>query len=102
MEAVVSERLSGPRTRFLITGGAGFIGSHLAEYLVHQGHSVTAIDNLVTGQLDNISQLGLNPNFEFVEDTVLNVELMERLVPRHDVVIHLAAAVGVKWIIENP
>ena len=102
MEAVVSERLSRPRQRYLITGGAGFIGSHLAELLVRHGHSVTAVDNLVTGQVENLQSLKLNPNFDFVEDSVLNEKLMGMLVPRHDVVIHLAAAVGVKWIIENP
>lgn len=102
MEAVVSEILSGPTRRFLITGGAGFIGSHLAEFLLYRGHSVTAIDNLVTGRRSNVEHLEHHPRFEFIEDTVLNEELVRYLVPRNDIVIHFAAAVGVKWIIENP
>lgn len=86
----------------LITGGAGFIGSHLAEYLLGLGHSVTAIDNLSTGHPDNIRHLRSQPEFDFIHDTVLNQSRMRELVPRHDVVYHLAAAVGVRWIIENP
>jgi len=86
----------------LITGGAGFIGSHLAEYLLNLGHSVTAIDNLATGRADNIRHLREHPEFNYINDTVLNEDRMRDLVPRHDVVYHLAAAVGVRWIIENP
>jgi len=86
----------------LITGGAGFIGSHLTELLLAQGHGVTIVDNLVTGQAENLRHLQDNPRLEVYNDTVLNETLVNSLVPRHDVVFHLAAAVGVRWIIENP
>jgi UDP-glucose 4-epimerase len=86
----------------LITGGAGFIGSHLSELLLAHGHSVTVVDNLVTGQAANLQHLADHPRLEIINDTVLNEERMRPLVPRHDVVFHLAAAVGVRWIIENP
>jgi len=86
----------------LITGGAGFIGSHLAEALLQDGHQVTAVDNLVTGQATNLQHLLEHPQLEFINDTVLNEERMQALVPQHDIVFHLAAAVGVRWIIENP
>jgi UDP-glucose 4-epimerase len=86
----------------LITGGAGFIGSHLAERLLESGHSVTAIDNLTTGSLDNIRHLLEHPEFELVTESVLNEGLMEYLIRRSDQVYHLAAAVGVRWIIDHP
>jgi UDP-glucose 4-epimerase len=86
----------------LITGGAGFIGSHLAERLLASGARVTVVDNLVTGQPENLAHLSDNPGLEFVQDTVLNEERMRAIIPGHDVVFHLAAAVGVRWIIENP
>jgi UDP-glucose 4-epimerase len=88
--------------RVLITGGAGFIGSHLAERLLGAGHSVTVIDNLATGSLDNIRPLLLDTQFELVTESVLNSGLMEYLTRRCDVVFHLAAAVGVRWIIDHP
>lgn len=86
----------------VVTGGAGFIGSHLCDLLLRQGHSVTVVDNLVTGRIENLAHLRGNPDLEFIQDSVLNEDLMRRLVPRSDLVFHLAAAVGVKWIIENP
>jgi UDP-glucose 4-epimerase len=86
----------------LITGGAGFIGSHLTERLLEQGHSVTVVDNLITGRADNLRGVGGHPHLELINDTVLNEERINALVPRHDIVFHLAAAVGVRWIIENP
>src|SRR5437016_1660001 len=86
----------------LITGGAGFIGSHLAERLLETGHSVTVIDNLATGSLENIRHLLGNPEFELVTESVLNEGLMEYLIRRSDQVYHLAAAVGVRWIIDHP
>lgn len=86
----------------LVTGGAGFIGSHLTDYLLHHGHSVTVIDNMITGRRSNLEHLASNSRLEVIEDTVLNEPLVKELVPRHDVVYHLAAAVGVRWIIENP
>lgn len=88
--------------RALITGGAGFIGSHLAEALVAAGHSVVAIDNLATGSRSNIEHLLPQPAFRFVEGDVLNEPLMDRLMADADVVYHLAAAVGVRWIIDHP
>jgi UDP-glucose 4-epimerase len=86
----------------LITGGAGFIGSHLTERLLEQGHSVTVVDNLITGRADNLRGVEGHPHVEIINDTVLNEERINALVPRHDIVFHLAAAVGVRWIIENP
>jgi UDP-glucose 4-epimerase len=86
----------------LITGGAGFIGSHLAEALLAAGHSVTAIDNLSTGACRNVDQLLDQPRFELIIDDVLNEHRIAELVERADVVFHLAAAVGVKWIIDHP
>jgi UDP-glucose 4-epimerase len=88
--------------RVLLTGGAGFIGSHLAEVLLAQGHSVSIIDDLSTGAMDNIVHLKGRQGFEYVIDTVMNEGLMAELVDRCDVVFHLAAAVGVKLIVEAP
>lgn len=88
--------------RALITGGAGFIGSHLAESLLSDGHRVTVIDNLATGSVENVRYLRSNPGFELVVDSVLNDGLMEPLIREADVVYHLAAAVGVRWIVEHP
>src|SRR5204863_421689 len=88
--------------RILITGGAGFIGSHLAEALLDGGHTVYALDDLSTGSIDNISHLKGNPNFHYTIDTVFNDPLVAEMVDRADVVFHLAAAVGVKLIVERP
>ncbi len=89
-------------TRALITGGAGFIGSHLAEALLEQGWAVEIIDDLSTGNIENIVHLKGHPHFSYVLDTVLNRPLMLELVDRADVVFHLAAAVGVRLIVEQP
>ena len=86
----------------LITGGAGFIGSHLAEKLLANGHEVTAIDNLSTGNLKNLEKIRNNPSFKFVYDDIRNRETMHILASQCDVVYHLAAAVGVKLIAEDP
>ena len=86
----------------LITGGAGFIGSHLAEYLLEQGHQVFAVDDLSTGNIENILQLKTHPNFHYTIDTIMNVPVTAELVDRCDVVFHLAAAVGVKLIVKSP
>lgn len=86
----------------LITGGAGFIGSHLAEALLAAGHAVTAIDDLSTGSLDNIRPVLDHPRFEFVYDTVRNTETMHLLIEKCDCVYHLAAAVGVQLIVDDP
>jgi UDP-glucose 4-epimerase len=86
----------------LVTGGAGFIGSHLCERLLGAGHTVTAIDDLSTGSLDNIAHLRKNEGFQFVRDTVLNELVMDRLMSEASTVVHLAAAVGVQLIVERP
>ncbi len=86
----------------LVTGGAGFIGSHLVESLLAEGHHVSIIDNLSTGRLENIESFKDNSNFRYVIGTVLNRELMDKLISKAEQVYHLAAAVGVKYIIENP
>ncbi len=88
--------------KILITGGAGFIGSHLAERLLGEGHHVHIIDNLSTGRLENIETFKDHPNFSYTVGTILNRELMDKLISKTDRVYHLAAAVGVKYIIENP
>lgn len=86
----------------LITGGAGFIGSYLAEYLLKQGDSVTIIDNLSTGRLANIKEIYNQDKMEIHIDTIFNHELMDKLVKKCDHIYHLAAAVGVQFIIDNP
>jgi nucleoside-diphosphate-sugar epimerase len=86
----------------LITGGAGFIGSHLAERLLRDGHEVAVLDNLSTGAIDNISHLKQTPGFSYAIDSVTNESLLAEMIDRSDVVFHLAAAVGVKLIVEQP
>lgn len=88
--------------KVLVTGGAGFIGSHLCEALLQQPYQVTAIDDLSTGRLENIEHLRQQPNFQFVRETILNAQVLDRLCSQADLVIHLAAAVGVKLIVEDP
>jgi UDP-glucose 4-epimerase len=86
----------------LITGGAGFIGSHLADALLDAGHDVLVLDNLSTGSIDNITHLKGRPGFEYFVDSVDNEPLLAELIDRSDVVFHFAAAVGVKLIVEQP
>jgi UDP-glucose 4-epimerase len=88
--------------RALITGGAGFIGSHLSETLLAQGHSVTVIDDLSTGRFENIAHLCPYPHFSFAIETITNETVMDRLASECDIIFHLAAAVGVKLIVERP
>jgi UDP-glucose 4-epimerase len=88
--------------KILITGGAGFIGSHLADRLIAQGHEITVIDDLSTGRYLNIAHLEDGANFRLIIDTVLNEKLMEELVRETDRVFHMASAVGVKLIMERP
>jgi len=88
--------------RALITGGAGFIGSHLSEALLAGGHDVLILDNLSTGSIDNIAHLKGRPGFEYFIDSVDNEPLLAELIDRSDVVFHFAAAVGVKLIVEQP
>jgi UDP-glucose 4-epimerase len=88
--------------RYLITGGAGFIGSHLAEELLRRGDEVFVVDDLSTGTINNIRHLKDNDNFHYVIDSCTNVPLMAELVDACDRIFHLAAAVGVKLIVESP
>ncbi len=88
--------------KILITGGAGFIGSHLAESLLGRGHEVYVIDDLSTGTLENIKHLMEHPKFHYRIDTIMDVMLMNDLVKVVDQIYHLAAAVGVQYIIDNP
>ncbi len=86
----------------LITGGAGFIGSHLSDALLADGHTVQIIDDLSTGSIQNIAHLKTHPGFSYVVESVNNEPLLAELVDAADVVFHLAAAVGVKKIVEEP
>lgn len=88
--------------KILITGGAGFIGSHLTDRLLRDGHGVVILDNLSTGSLANLKHLEGNAKFEMVIGSVRDVSLVQEMVERCDAVIHLAAAVGVKLILEKP
>ena len=88
--------------RFLITGGAGFIGSHLAERLLDRGDRVVLLDNLSTGSMENIRHLKASDRMEYHLDNIENRQLVAELVDDADVVVHLAAAVGVKLIVESP
>lgn len=87
---------------FLVTGGAGFIGSHLCGFLLEQGAGVIAIDNLQTGSLDNIEAFKNHPNFQFIQADIKEYEIMESTFPKVDFIFHLAAPVGVKFILNNP
>nr|MBC7245583.1 GDP-mannose 4,6-dehydratase [Chloroflexota bacterium] len=86
----------------LITGGAGFIGSHLAEYLLAQGHEVAVIDNLSTGRLENVQHLMTHSRFHLAIDTITSELVLDRLASECDCIYHLAAAVGVKLIVQSP
>ena len=86
----------------LITGGAGFIGSHLADALLAQGHEAMVLDDLSTGSIENIAHLKGRPGFAYTIDSVTNESLLAELIDQNDVVFHLAAAVGVKLIVEQP
>jgi UDP-glucose 4-epimerase len=88
--------------RVLITGGAGFIGSHLADAYLQRGDDVSVIDDLSTGTIENIRHLKNNPKFQYTIDTVHNQPVTAELVDQSDVIVHLAAAVGVKLIVESP
>src|SRR5512136_1319162 len=88
--------------RALITGGAGFIGSHLSDALLEKGHEVFVLDNLSTGSIANIAHLKDGRRFHYTIDSVTNEPILAELVDQSDVVFHLAAAVGVKLIVEQP
>ncbi|MEA2163610.1 MAG: UDP-glucose 4-epimerase [Thermoanaerobaculia bacterium] len=88
--------------KVLITGGSGFIGSHLADKYLDRGDEVSIIDDLSTGSIENIAHLKPNPRFHYTIDTVQNLPLLTELADACDVIVHLAAAVGVKLIVESP
>jgi len=88
--------------RVLVTGGAGFIGSHLSEALLNKGSEVWALDDLSTGRLENLRSFERHPHFRFLEGSVTDSALVNGLVAQCDRVYHLAAAVGVKYVLENP
>ena len=88
--------------RILVTGGAGFIGSHLAEDLLARGHRVHVLDDLSTGSIDNIRHLKADPRFGYTIETCASTGVVAELVDESDVVYHLAAAVGVDLIVESP
>ena len=87
---------------YLVTGGSGFIGSHLADAFLARGNSVTILDNLSTGRESNLASSCLHPGLRFLHGSVLDAVLVDELVSQCDIVIHLAAAVGVKLIVEQP
>jgi len=88
--------------RILVTGGAGFIGSNLVDVLIEQGHEVIVLDNLSMGKITNIEHHLESEHFHFVNDTILNVNTLERLIRQADLIYHLAAVVGVKYVVEDP
>lgn len=98
---VLAQATSVPR-RHLVTGGAGFIGSYLCEALVESGHDVVALDNLSTGSEANVGSLAADSHFRLILGSVLDTQLLDELVDECDSVIHLAAAVGVKLVVEQP
>jgi UDP-glucose 4-epimerase len=97
-----STEINSQGPRVLITGGAGFVGSHLAEALLERGRRVMVIDNLSTGQFENIAHLTRHPNFRFTIEDITNAIVLDRLASECDLIFHLAAAVGVKLIVDNP
>ena len=86
----------------LVTGGAGYIGSHLVDALMAQGHELYVVDNLSTGKIDNIRHHLGDERFHFVNDSILNEALMGRIIAQVDLIYHLAAVVGVKYVVEDP
>ena len=88
--------------KYLITGGAGFIGSHLTETLLADGHDVIALDDLSTGSVDNLAVLRSHPRFRLAVDSIFNAPLVAELIDQADVILHLAASVGVFQIVESP
>ena len=89
--------------RILVTGGAGFIGSHLVDALLSSGHEVVALDNLfIKDNEANLSEAKAHKNFRFVQGDILNRELVDELIEKSDLVFHLAAIVGVKYVVDNP
>ncbi|GAX60364.1 nucleoside-diphosphate-sugar epimerase [Candidatus Scalindua japonica] len=99
---MISNKKTSSKLRALVTGGSGFVGSHLAERLLEYGYQVTIIDDLSTGSFENIAHLTERPDFNFAIDSITNNVVVDRLVSECDVIFHLAAAVGVKLIVEKP
>ena len=99
---MISKPFQKQPTTYLITGGAGFIGSHLAEALLRGGCRVSVIDDLSTGSLDNIRHLLAHPNFHFAYSSISNEMVLDRLASEADIIVHLAAAVGVQLIVTHP
>lgn len=99
---LLGKKIRGKDMRILVTGGAGFIGSHLSEELLRRGHEVWALDDLSTGRLENLRTFERHPRFRFLEGNVMDSALVLGLVAQCDRVFHLAAAVGVKYVLENP
>lgn len=99
---IPGRRRAEKRTRVLITGGAGFIGSHLAEALLESGYEVFVIDDLSTGTIENIEHLKVSGRFHYAIESIMNVPVLAELVDRCDMMFHLAAAVGVRLIVESP
>lgn len=89
-------------SKYLITGGAGFIGSNLSKFLLKKGHEIVVVDDLSTGFFNNIKDLETDKNFKFYLDSVMNIKILESIVPNVDAIFHLAAAVGVEYVINNP
>ena len=103
MQAVrLSRSVNGSAGKALVTGGAGFIGSHLSELLLEEGWEVFCLDDLSTGSADNVAHLREHPRFHLIVDSVLGAAVVNELVYKCDVVYHLAAAVGVRLIVERP
>ena len=88
--------------RILVTGGAGFIGSNLVDALMAAGHEVTVLDNLSVGKIQNIAHHLESERFHFVNDSILNLTTLDRLIRQADLIFHLAAVVGVKYVVEDP
>jgi nucleoside-diphosphate-sugar epimerase len=95
-------RVKGSLMRVLVTGGAGFIGSHLSQALLERGDEVWVLDDLSTGRLENLTSFAHHPRLHFVEGSVLDGSVVQELVSGSELVFHLAAAVGVKFVLENP
>ena len=89
-------------TKYLITGGAGFIGSYLSSLLLDEGHQVVGVDDLSTGSLENINSLKNREMYKFVRETIMNSQVLDRLASESEIIIHLAATVGVRLIVEDP
>jgi UDP-glucose 4-epimerase len=96
------QKIGGNMNTYLVTGGAGFIGSHLTESLLAEGNKVIVLDNMSTGTISNIESFRDNPNLELVIDSIMNVDVVSELVGRSDYIFHMAAVVGVRLVLESP